>query len=107
MELVVYQRRKAPDQLRLVPAGEPLFPTSPSYADEWSPIARIAVQSALHRPLAAQEGLYVAEELAQYPYTTTQIRAVDNLFYPSQRGLYFVATPDVIAQLKSLGLLVR
>lgn len=104
MLLFLYRFRKDPRKF-LVHLDEmgPLFPLGATFAAEWSLMATFCVEHPLKRPLNANEHLYVAENMLQYPYATTNIKRVDNLFYPREQGIYFVANDATITELRALG----
>ena len=107
MYLILWQWTKDPRKFRLHNAAAPLFPTSPSFADQWRPVATFDALNPLTRPIPTGSQLYVAAHQPAFPYNTTSIALASNLFYPQERGLYFIADDAVIAGLKSNGLPIR
>src|SRR5436190_2115254 len=106
MHLLLYQWKKDPSKYLVhLDAMGPLFAGAETFGAEWVLAACYAALNPLTRPLPAGSNLYVATNRLCFPYNTTSIARVDNLFYPSEKGVYFIADDATISELKTTGLL--
>lgn len=108
MEYTIFVWKWRKDHSKLIVAGQDIFDNSESFASDWIPIAKIDALNPLTRPIPTGYHLYLSERLKQFPYNTTEIKRIDNLFYPPRHGKYFLARDaDVEGLRKYAGLHVK
>jgi hypothetical protein len=91
------------ENLYIIHSTPQLFKTSDTFARDWKLIDQVEVKSPYERPIPLLFNLYVAERSEQFPYMTTNIRKIENLFTPLYKGVYFLADQPIIDYLKRYG----
>lgn len=67
------------------------FTDSPTMLSEWYVDRVISAGSPLTRPIPEEYALYFAEQRESFPYNTTDISIVEDLFNPKGNGVFFIS----------------
>jgi len=94
MNLILYEWTRDARRRVIVPSTEFPFKTSETFRREWKEIDRREVLGPFIRPIPKGHALFVAERAQHFPYHTTRVRVVENLFTPKENGVYFIARKD-------------
>ena len=78
-----------------------IFDNSLSFKRQWYLDFDIEVLSPLTRPIPRDYKMYVAVKNESFPYNTSAIKVVENIFTPAEGGTYFIASSNDIGAINA------
>jgi hypothetical protein len=102
INIQVWKWARESDKFIIALEGETLFEDAAVFRAEWNLLTTLKFLSALQRPIPEGFSLILARRKQSFPYNTSELMMMDDVFNPVGRGAFFLASRPQLDQLAQL-----